>query len=344
MEVVATGFGDPSVLRIVPTNDVAPKGGEVAIEVRAAGVNHVDHTRYADTAGATKHGDGEDLFPMQLGVEVSGVITAVGDDARGPAGPIVVGDEVIAYRVSGGYTDRLVTPGSAVVPKPTALSWTQAAVMMLDGTTAAHALAAVSARPGQTVLVHGASGGVGSMLAQLARIEGIRIIGTTSEDHFDGVSRFGATPVRYGPGLRERVEQAAPGGVDAAIDLVGTAEAGDVSLALVTDRSRIATIVDAARAARDGFRALGGSPGQDQVGIDIRMNARLRLTALAQVHQLVVEVATTFTLAEVREAHELLTRGGAGGRIALTPALMGPSETARDHCQSHIPTQSMEVP
>lgn len=134
MEVVATGFGDPSVLKIVPTDEVAPKRGEVAIEVRAAGVNHVDYMRYADPAGARKHGEGDNPFPMKLGVEVSGVVTAVGDDAHGPAGPIVVGDAVIAYRVSGGYTDRLVAPSSAVVPKPTALSWTQAAVMMLDGT------------------------------------------------------------------------------------------------------------------------------------------------------------------------------------------------------------------
>ncbi len=152
--------------------------------------------------------------------------------------------------------------------------------MMLDGTTAAHALAAVTARAGQTVLVHGASGGVGSLLAQLARIDGINIIGTTSEHHFDRVSRFGATPVTYGPGLRERVEQATPGGVDAAIDLVGTAEAADVSLALVSDRSRIATVVDAERAQRHGFQALGGSQGQDEAGIEIRMNARLRLPHL----------------------------------------------------------------
>jgi NADPH:quinone reductase len=323
MKVVATGFGDPSVLKIVATDEVAPTTGEVAIEIRAAGVNHVDYTRYSNPAGAKKHGEDDKPFPMKLGVEVSGVVTAVGADAHGPAGPIVVGDEVIGYRVSGGYTDRLVAPGSAVIPKPTALSWTQAAVMMLDGTTATHALAAVTARAGQTVLVHGASGGVGSFLAQLARIDGIRIIGTTSEKHFDSLTRFGATPVQYGPGLRERVEQAAPGGVDAAIDLVGTAEAGDVSLALVSDRSRIATIVDSKRAKREGFQALGGSPGQDEVGIDIRMNARLRLTALAQAALLTVEVATTFTFAEVQQAHALLAHGGAGGRIVLTPAESG---------------------
>jgi NADPH:quinone reductase len=323
MQIVATRFGNPSVLKIVATDKVAPTTGEVVIDVRAAGVNHVDYTRYADPAGANRHGEGDKPFPMKLGVEVSGVVTAVGEDARGPAGPIVVGDEVIGYRVSGGYTDRLVAPSSAVVPKPAALSWTQAAVMMLDGTTAAHALAAVIARAGQTVLVHGVSGGVGSFLAQLARFDGIRIIGTTSQKHFDSLSRFGATPVRYGPGLRERVEQAAPGGVDAAIDLVGTAEAADVSLALVSDRSRIATIVDAERAKRDGFQALGGSPGQDAAGIDIRMNARLRLTALAQASLLIVEVAKTFTFAEVQQAHELLAHGGAGGRIALTPAQPG---------------------
>jgi NADPH:quinone reductase len=320
MEIVATAFGDPSVLKVVPTNDVAPTAGEVAIEVRAAGVNHVDYTRYADPAGAKKHGEADNPFPMRLGVEVSGMVTDVGTHADGPAGPIVVGDEIIAYRVRGGYTDRLVAPSWAVIPKPTGLSWGQAAVMMLDGTTAAHALAAVKARAGQTVLVHGASGGVGSFLLQLAAIEGIEIIGTASESHFDRVSRFGATPVKYGPGLRERVEKTAPVHVDAAIDLVGTAEAADVSLALVSDLSRIATIVDSKRAEQDGFQALGGSPGQDEAGIEIRMNARLRLTALAQASLLTVEVAKHFTFAEVQQAHELLAEGSAGGRIVLTPA------------------------
>lgn len=91
----------------------------------------------------------------------------------------------------------------------------------------------------------------------------------------------------------------------------------------MSDRSRIATIVDAERAKRDGFQALGGSPGQDEVGVDIRMNARLRLTALAQASLLTVEVAKTFTFAEIQQAHDLLAHGGAGGRIVLASAKPG---------------------
>ncbi len=254
---------------------------------------------------------------MPLGVEASGIVIGIGDEAVGPAGPVVVGDEVIAYRINGAYSEVIVVSADDVVPKPVELSWEKAATMMLTGTTAAHVLAAVRARRSQTVLVHGAGGGVGLAAVQLGRLDDIKVIGTVGHADFDTLRRYGATPVAYGDGLLERVQKLTPNGVDAAIDLVGTDEALDVSLVLVADRSRIATIVAFERAKQVGIQALGGSSGEDQSGIDIRNNARLRLTALAQAGRYEITVAHCFPLTAAADAHWLLARGGGGGRMAL---------------------------
>ncbi len=254
MKIIATAFGEPDVLQAVLTEDRPLEKGEVAIQVRAAGVNHADYKRYSDPEYTKSAGQKPPDFPLPLGVEAAGVVTGVGEEAIGPAGPILPGDEVIAYRITGGYADTIVVAASCVVPKPTKLSWEQAAAMMLAGTTAAHTLAAVCARPGKTVLVHGAAGAVGLAVLQLAALDGVRVIGTASEKNFDTLRGYGAEPVKYGSGLKERVVGLAPEGVDAAIDLVGTDEAIDVSLALVAHRSRIATIVAFRRARRPASR------------------------------------------------------------------------------------------
>lgn len=317
MRVEATGFGTPDVLRCVPSVVREPAAGEVAIRVRAAGVNHRDYKVYADPSYSAGRGQ-PPAFPLPLGVEAAGVVTAVGADAHGPAGPIAVGDEVIAYRIADGYADDLVAKAADVVPKPSKLTWEQAAALMLTGTTAAHALAAVLARPGQTVLIHAAGGSVGLAAVQLAVLDGIRVIGTGGPRSLDTIGKYGGVPVAHGDGLLQRVRERAPHGVDAALDFVGTDEAIDVSLAVVADRRRIATIVAFDRAKQTGIQAIGGSAGQDPIGVAIRNAARLRLTALAQAAAYDVPVAKTFPLAQAADAHRLLADGKAGGKIVLT--------------------------
>ena len=150
---------------------------------------------------------------------------------------------------------------------------------------------------------------------QLAALDGINIIGTASEKDFDLLRKYGATPVKYGEGLLDRVRDVAPRGIDAALDFIGTDEAVDVSLQTVHDRSCIATIVAFDRAKRDHFQAIGGSAGQDPAGVTIRDAARLRLTALAQVGAFEVRIAKTFPLTEAADAHRQLTQGGGAGHI-----------------------------
>ena len=317
MRIVATGFGNPDVLKAIPSELRSPSNGEVAIAVRAAAVNHRDLKVYQSREYTRSGGQDAPEFPLQLGVEAAGVVTEAGLEAMGVAGPIIAGDEVIAYRIDGAYVDSITVPASSVVPKPRQLNWEQAASIMLTGTTAIHALAAVRARSGQTILVHAAAGDVGFSAVQLAALEGIKVVGTASEKDFDLLRKYGAIPVKYGEGLLDRVRDVAPQGIDAALDFIGTDEAVDVSLQMVHDRTRIATIVAFERAKRNHFQAIGGSAGQDPAGVSIRDAARLRLTALAQAGAFDVRIAKTFPLTEAAAAHHLLTQGGLKGHIVL---------------------------
>ena len=146
---------------------------------------------------------------------------------------------MIAYPVQGAYATEIVAPGSSVVPKPPAMSFEQASGLMLTGVTAFHALTRAKVAKGDTVLVHGAAGGVGLMAVQLAIDLGARVIGTASQGGHAYLRQFGAEPVLYGDGLVDRVRAMAPDGFDAAIDTVGTDEAVDSSIALVPDRTRV---------------------------------------------------------------------------------------------------------
>ena len=313
LAVIAAGYGGPEVLSVAdePVGDPGP--GEARIEVRAAGVNPVDVKSYSGAFGKDPA-----RLPIRLGSEAAGVVTAVGPETAGPAGPVGVGDEVIVYRAPGAYASELVVPAQAVIPKPDTLDWPQAAGLMLTGVTAWHLLAATEVGPGDTVLIHGGSGGVGLMAVQLAVIRGAKAVATASPARHELLKDLGAIPVAYGPGLADRVAVAAPGGVDAALDLVGTDEAWDVSMALVPDKARVATIAAFARGLRAGIKVLGGAPGADP-GTEIRERARLELARLAQDGKLRVLVSQTFPLAEAAAAHHAILDGHTTGKIALIP-------------------------
>jgi NADPH:quinone reductase-like Zn-dependent oxidoreductase len=246
------------------------------------------------------------------------VVTAVGPDAAGPAGPVAVGDEVIAFRASGAYAAELLAPAQAVVPKPAALDWAQASGLMLTGATAWHALTVTDVHEGDTVLINGASGGVGVMAVQLAAARGASVVATASPARHAFLRELGATPVAYGPGLAGRVRAAAPGGVSAALDLIGTDEAMEVSLALVPDRARVVTIAAFAKGLEAGIKVIGGAPGADP-GTEIRDAARLDLARLAGQGKLKVFVTQTFPLTEAAAAHRAIMTGHATGKIALLP-------------------------
>lgn len=309
--IVATAYGGPEVLSAVDVEVPEPGPGEVTIAVRAVAVNPIDHKAYSGAFGTDPA-----ALPMRLGSELSGVVSRVGPDAEGAAGPLRVGDEVIAYRVSGAYATEVTAPSRVVVPKPPRLGWAEAAGLLLTGATAVHTLSAAGVKDGDTLLVHGVSGGVGLAVAQLAAMRGARVLGTARKSRHEGLRQYGVEPVAYGAGLADRVRTAAPGGVDAAIDTVGTDEAVDVSLELVPDRGRIVTIAAFGRAAEAGIKLLGNGPGADP-GTRIRAAAWSELLPLAADGRLRVVVAQTFPLSEAAAAHRLVATGHAGGKVVL---------------------------
>ncbi|HEY7361166.1 MAG TPA: alcohol dehydrogenase catalytic domain-containing protein, partial [Streptosporangiaceae bacterium] len=118
--VIAAAFGGPEVLSVVEEPSAEPGPGQARIAVRAAGVNPVDYKAYSGAFGTDPA-----RLPVRPGAEAAGVVTAAGPGAAGPAGPVAVGDAVIAYRAPGAYATELVVPAAALVPKPAVLDWAQ---------------------------------------------------------------------------------------------------------------------------------------------------------------------------------------------------------------------------
>ena len=303
----AARFGGPEALELVEEDVPPPRAGEVVVDVRAVGMNPADYKHIAA-------GQDPELLPLSLGYEVSGVIGAVGPGTEIASGGGKAGDEVIAAQISGGYATQVRVQASDVFAKPAALPFPDAAGLILAGSTASELLHVTRAGAGDTVLVHVASGAVGISVVQQALMLGARVVGTAGESGRDLVRRYGGEPVAYGPGLEERVRAVAPDGVTVAIDTVGTDEAVDVSLAMVTDRARIVTTAAFARAGKEGFHQVGaGNPASGPY----RARIRPQLIRLASEGSLNVPVGRTFPFAQAPAALGLLMGPHPAGKIAL---------------------------
>jgi NADPH:quinone reductase len=313
--VQAVSYGGPEVLELAGFEPRALGEGDVLIEVRAAGMNPADVKGYSGAFGRD-----ESKLPRPVGSEVAGVVLAVGPAADGPMGPLVVGQEVVANPVVGGWAEQVVAKAHNVYPKPPGMEDAAAANLLLVGTTAAHLLVATGVGPGATVLIHGASGAVGLLAAQLARLRGAaRVIGTAGPRSFPTLERFGVEPVAYGDGLEARLRALAPDGVTAALDTAGTDEALATSLALADAPAHVASIANFSGAVQAaGAKLLGSGTGADP-GTETRTAAKAELVALADEGALEVVVARTFPLAEFRAANDLLASGHPGGKLALIP-------------------------
>ena len=262
--VVATAFGGPEVLELreLPLPTLGPD--EVLLEVRAAGTNPIDYKSYSG-------GMGRPELPLRLGREAAGVVVGSGTQPKS-----WLGREVIAYPATGTYATHVVVPASSLVEKPPALGFEEASGLLLAGVTAVHALAVVEAGAGDTVLLHGAAGGVGLLAIQLAVLRRARVIGTASPGSHDLLRELGAEPVAYGDGLVERLRALAPDGVDVAVDAAGGEEALLTSLELVGDRGRIVTMVAGPRA----FELGSGSSAARRAPTPVPRSAGARVPTL----------------------------------------------------------------
>ena len=306
VQMVATPDGAPTEIAAQEVELLPPGDDQVQVQVRAAGMNPADL--------GVLNARGEQAQP--IGYEGAGVVTDVGAGASSEQRPVAVGDEVIVYLAPGAYASHLNVPAVDVFAKPAGMSFPAAANLFLVGLTAAEMLDVTRVTRGDTIVVHGASGATGVSVLQQARLIGARVIGTASERNFELLRGFGAEPVAYGAGLEERLRELAPGGVDAALDCVGTDEALAVSSALVAARSRIVSIANPTGSAELGIRYIVGS---DPASYVYRNDQRQRILDLAAQGTLEVPVARTFPLTGADQALELLRTGHPGGKLALIP-------------------------
>lgn len=293
-------FGSSGALRVGRTARPEPAVGEILVRVVTAGVQPAD---VAARSGWTPPGATTRL-PLVPGNECAGVVAAVGPGVTGFA----PGDPVIGFRVLGCHAEYVAIPETDAVRKPEQLPWQQAGALSASGQTAHTALERLRVAAGETVLVHGAAGGVGTMFVQLASGLGASVVGTASRANHDYLRSLGVTPVEYGPGQEERIRVAAPGGIDAVLDAAGR---GSLLIAtrLVADRARIGTIVDMQLAEELGCLTLRSD----------RSAARLtELLALTQAGALVVHVRRTYGLDEVVQAHRDVESGHGRGKVVLS--------------------------
>ena len=309
--IVHTEFGGPEVLQLIEVPDPVPGEGEVAIHVEAAGVNPIE---WKLRSGLRPSGPIDK--PRRVGGDGAGVVTAVGPGVDG----FRPGDAVVFSGASGAYATDVVVSAPRVHSRAPQVSAAEGAALGIPVGTGYQALRSLGVGPGDTLLVHGGSGGVGQAIIQFATLWGATVIATSSERRADRVRELGATPVVYGEGLADRVRAVAPQGVTVAIDAAGTDEALQTSLELVADRDRIVTLVRGRDAASLGIRAFGGgSPAPltaQQLGW--RGEAVPVTLALLAAGRFSIELGPSFPLADAADAHRIV-ESGVDGKVTLVP-------------------------
>jgi NADPH:quinone reductase len=334
--MMITSPGGPEVLQPVELPLAGPGPGELRVRLRACGIGATDLTMLTGTyAFAPK-------LPLVGGYEISGVVEALGSGVSG----FHVGQRVAALTVYGGFAEYLVRDARHFVPIPDEVSDVQAASVILNYVTAWQMIYRVAKiQAGQTALVTGAGGGVGSALLQLLRLAGVKTYGSASPGKHGLVAKLGAIPLDYKAGpIDDLVRAHEPDGVDVVFDAIGGAGIRNGIRAL----RKGGTIVGY------GFMAVDGKFAMARMFWDIFVGARLRgrrgsfygislryrkdpkpfhedlpkIFALLAQRKIEPVISATLPLADARKALELLATGTVAGKIVLDCA--GASAFAED--------------
>lgn len=307
--VMIERFGGPEVLQVADLPDPQAGPGQVRVAVHAAGTNPVDASNRSDGSWA-----GLDL-PHVPGYDIAGVVDQVGDGVD----DVAVGDRVMAMtpfpRGAGGYAELAVIDADLVAPLPRAVSFVEAAAVPLAAGTAHDVLERIDLAPGSWVLVHGASGGVGTFLVQLAAARGLRVVAAASERSHDLLLELGATACidYHDVDVVDAAREIAAGPVDAVVDLVGgTAIQG--GLEAVRSHGQLVSI---ATPELDLDPVLDENLTFHGVLIEDsgeRMRTLARLVAEGEARPI---VAGVLPLEQAAEAHRRLETGHSGGKIVL---------------------------
>jgi NADPH:quinone reductase-like Zn-dependent oxidoreductase len=299
--VTFTEYGGPEVLHVADVAEPHPGPGQIRIAVRAAAVNPIDWKARSGVIREVMPVS----FPAIDGREAAGVVDEVGPDVTG----VAVGDEVFGFAVGGAAAEHAILDDFA--RKPAGLSWEEAASLPVAVETSVRVFTVLGGvGEGQTLVVNGAAGAVGTAAVQLARVRGARVIGTASERNHEFLRSLGAEPTTYGAGLVERVRALAPDGVDLAVDTAGQGGVPDL-IELTGDPARVATIADFGAAAL-GVKVTGGG--------DFRAVEALGEAAeLTEAGRLHMPVEQTFTFAQAPAAHRISQDGHVRGKLVLIP-------------------------
>jgi NADPH:quinone reductase-like Zn-dependent oxidoreductase len=294
-----TDVGGPEMQAFIDVPPPQPGPGELLVQVRAAGVNPGD---WRVRQGSYGH-----RGPTVLGREVAGTVIAMGPEVSG----FDIRDEVFGGcpGMVGGWAEQALVTASFAAKRPDGLAAVAAAALPVAAGTAFDAVRRFGLGRGSTLLINGAGGGVGIPATQLAKSEGLRVIGIASPAKHELLARFGAIPVAYGAGVVERVREAAPNGIDAILDMVG-GEALRTVAGLLDDRSQLTSVADKALAVElGGFELI-----RDRSTAVLAELARLAVAGRLDPH-----VTEVMPLAEAPAALFLVERGHSTGKVVIVP-------------------------
>jgi NADPH:quinone reductase-like Zn-dependent oxidoreductase len=297
-------YGEIDVLQVVEVEKPLIGPGQVLVRVKAAGINpgeaSIRKGLFAERWPST--------FPSGQGSDLAGVVEEIGSGVAG----VHVGDEIIGFTEKrASQAELVVIESTNLVPRPANVPWEQAGALFVVGTTAYAAVRAVSLKKGDTVVISGAAGGVGTVAVQLAVNAGAKVIGLASEKNHQWLKDHGAVAVTYGDGVEDRIRTAAGGKVEAFIDTFGGGYV-ELALKLGVPADRIDTIIDFAAANKYKVKAEGNSAAAtaEVLGLlaDMMGSGRLELP-----------IAKVYPLSQVREAFRDLEQRHTQGKIVLKP-------------------------
>jgi NADPH:quinone reductase-like Zn-dependent oxidoreductase len=295
-------YGGVDVLEVRDVPRPVPGPGQVLVQVKAAGINPGE----AKIRQGLLHSRWPATFPSGQGSDLAGIVAETGPGVTGWS----AGDEVIGYtddRAS--QAEYVLVDAEHLTARPAAVPWPAAGSLFVVGATAWAAVRAVALSAGDTVVVSGAAGGVGSITVQLARRTGATVVGLASEPNHAWLAGHGVTGISYGDGVADRIRQAAPR-VDAFIDTVG-GDYVELALDLGVAPSRIDTVANFAAVEKHGVKADGNAAGASPAVL-------AELAALIAGGELDFPVAATYPLDQVRAAYTELDSGHVHGKIVLT--------------------------
>jgi NADPH:quinone reductase-like Zn-dependent oxidoreductase len=295
-------YGEADVLKVVDVPRPVPGPGQVLVQVKAAGINPGEAKIRAGLLDAMWPA----TFPSGEGSDLAGIVAETGPGVTG----VSAGDEVIGYTDNrASHAEYVVVEAENLTAKPAAVPWQVAGSLFVAGATAYAVVRAVGVTEGDTVVVSGAAGGVGSLAVQLARRAGAIVIGLASPANHEWLTSHGVIPVAYGTGVADRIRQAA-GKVDAFIDTFG-ADYVDIALELGVEPSRIDTIVRFDAVGEHGVKAEGNAAGASA-------SVLAELAGLIADGELELPIAVTFPLSQVQDAYRRLESGHIRGKVVLT--------------------------